>query len=228
MDKKHIKVSRSGLQLFLDCPRCFWLEIHHKIKRPRGYPYTLSGAVDYLAKREFDKFREEGRLHPLLEQAGIKAKLFAGPELADWRSNFVGVRYDDTKLNATLYGAIDDVLQFSDSSIAVVDYKSTGAREVKIYDDYQKQMDIYSYIFSKNNYKLKNKAYFVFYIVQKDREFEDRLHFKGEVREIKVNPGWVEKTFREAVGLARSETMPPFNEQCDHCQFVSDIHALER
>ena len=50
MEEKHIKISRSGLKLFEECQRCFWLNLHHKIKRPPGYPYTLSGAVDYLVK----------------------------------------------------------------------------------------------------------------------------------------------------------------------------------
>src|SRR3989344_5834985 len=42
-----IKIFRSGLKLFLDCQRCFWLDVHHKIKRPPGYPYTLSAAEVY-------------------------------------------------------------------------------------------------------------------------------------------------------------------------------------
>ena len=226
MAEKHIKISRSGLKLFEECPRCFWLALHHKIKRPPGYPYTLSGAVDYLAKREFDSFREKSDLPAVIKKAGIGAKLFSGRELADWRSNFAGVRCQDPELNATLYGAIDDILEFPDGSLAVVDYKSTGAREITIYSDYQKQMDIYSYILAKSGYKTKDKAYFVFYIVQKEGDFNDRLNFRGEVREINVDPSWVEETFKRAVNLARSEEIPQSAADCKHCQFVTDIQAL--
>jgi hypothetical protein len=227
MKAHHLKISRSGLQLFLECQRCFWLEFHHKIKRPPGYPYTLSGAVDYLAKKEFDKFRENGELPPLLRAAGIEAKLFSGPQLDDWRNNFSGIRYLDQEVNATLYGAIDDLLEFPDGSLAVLDYKSTGAREVKIYEDYQRQMDVYSYLFQKNGYRVRPEAYFIFYVVQKDRDFDDQLAFKGEIKKVKVDPSWVEGVFHQAVDLARLNKMPPFSDGCAHCQFVRDIHLLE-
>lgn len=101
-----LKISRSGLKLFLDCPRCFWLDVHHKIKRPPGYPFTLAIAVDYLVKKEFDTYREKGTLPPVLKNYGIKdAKLFSGEELSEWRNNFKGISFFDESLNAYLYGA---------------------------------------------------------------------------------------------------------------------------
>src|SRR3990167_8121485 len=164
-----LKISRSGLKLFLECPKCFWLDVRHKIKRPPGYPYTLSAAVDYLVKREFDGYRERGELPPVLINAGIKgAKLYNGDDLAEWRNNFKGISFVDENLNARLYGAVDDVLEFSDGSLAVVDYKSSGSKEITIYDDYQKQMDVYTYLLGKNGFATQPHAYFVFYVVQKD------------------------------------------------------------
>src|SRR5258708_690172 len=162
-----LKISRSGLNLFLDCPRCFWLDVHHKIRRPRGFPYTLSNAVDFLVKQEFDKYRKQGTLPPILARHITDAKLYNGPELAVWRENFKGVQYFDEELNALLYGAVDDVLQFADGSLAVIDYKSSGSREIKIYDDYQKQMEVYSYLLHQNGFKTHPEAYFVFYQVDK-------------------------------------------------------------
>jgi len=131
-----LKISRSGLKLFLDCPRCFWLDLHHKVKRPPGYPFTLSIAVDYLVKKEFDTYREKGTLPPVLKNYGIKdAKLYNGMDLSEWRNNFKGISYFDEDLNAYLYGAVDDVLEFSDGSLGVIDYKSSGAKEITIYDE---------------------------------------------------------------------------------------------
>ena len=119
-----LKISRSGLKLFLECPRCFWLDLHHKIKRPPGYPFTLSIAVDYLVKKEFDIYRDKGQLPSVLKNAGIKdAKLYSGEDLSEWRNNFKGIAHYDEDLNAILYGAVDDVLEFSDGSLGVIDYK---------------------------------------------------------------------------------------------------------
>ncbi len=55
-----IKVSRSKIDLFLECPRCFYLDVVKKIKRPPGFPFNLNNAVDMLLKKEFDRDREVG------------------------------------------------------------------------------------------------------------------------------------------------------------------------
>lgn len=216
------------MKLFLDCPRCFWLDLHHKIKRPPGYPYTLSAAVDYLVKREFDKYRVEGELPPVFENYGIKdVKLYSGDNLAEWRNNFKGIAYFDEDLNAILYGAIDDILEFSDGSLAVVDYKSSGSKEITIYDDYQKQMDIYNYILHQKGFQTYPEAFFVFYQVMKEGEdgFKNALKFREEIRSVKVNKDWVGSAFESAVELARSDK-PPLEsgnaqKHCDHCHYVN-------
>ncbi len=216
-----LKISRSGLKLFLDCPRCFWLDLHHKVKRPPGYPYTLSAAVDYLVKQEFDKYREKGKLPPVFAKEGLDAKLYSGPEMSEWRNNFKGISYFDEDLNAILYGAVDDVLQFSDKSLAVVDYKSSGSKEITIYDDYQKQMDIYTHILNLKGFETQPYAYFVFYQVQKDGGgFQNVLPFKEILKRIDVNPSWVSDVFERAVQTARQD-IPPINKNhCDHCHYV--------
>ena len=245
-----LKISRSGLKLFLECPRCFWLDIHHKIKRPPGYPFTLSIAVDYLVKKEFDQYREQGKLPSVLKNFCIKdpaqsfsadrqqgrgrtlggagAKLYNGPELAEWRNNFKGIAYHDEDLNAILYGAVDDVLEFSDGSLGVIDYKSSGAKEITIYDDYQKQMDVYNDILKQKGYDTYPEAFFVFYKVIKEGEtgFANALKFTEEVRSVKVNMDWVGDTFSRAVEVARQDEVPnisPAKGHCDHCHYVSRV-----
>lgn len=227
-----LKISRSGLKLFLECPRCFWLDVHHKVKRPPGYPFTLSIAVDYLVKKEFDGYREKGTLPPVLKNAGIKdAKLFNGPDLAEWRNNFKGISFFDESLNCSLYGAVDDVLEFSDGSLGVIDYKSSGAKEITIYDDYQKQMDVYNYILKLKGYETYPEAFFVFYKVIKEGEtgFANALKFTEDVRPVKVNTEWVGPAFEAAVELARSNTPPASgtggkNGHCDHCHYVDMVN----
>jgi len=232
-----LKISRSGLKLFLDCPRCFWLDIHHKVKRPPGYPFTLSIAVDYLVKKEFDKYREKGILPPVLKNYfdanPVKlseddnwARLFNGEELPEWRNNFKGIAYDDETLNARLYGAVDDVLEFTGGSLGVIDYKSSGAREITIYDDYRKQMDVYNYILQQKGYETYPEAFFVFYKVIKEGEtgFDNALKFTEEVRPVKVNTEWVGPAFEAAVELARQDEPPKESgnaqKHCDHCHYV--------
>ncbi len=222
-----LKLSRSSLKLFQDCPRCFWLDLHHKIKRPPSLPYTLSSAVDFLVKQEFDTYREKGVLPPIFKRHNIRAKLFNGPQLPVWRENFKGIQYIDEDLNAMLYGAVDDILEFPDGSLAVVDYKSSGSREIKIYDDYQKQMEVYAYLLDRNGFATQPEAYFVFYQVDKTGPgFKNVLPFHEELRAVRVDKTWVQGVFEQAVAVARMDTPPELERPCVHCLYVQKAHSL--
>ena len=69
--KEPFKISRSKIDLFVECPRCFYLDVRLGVKRVSGPPFTLNNAVDELLKREFDAHRAEGSQHPFLEKYGI-------------------------------------------------------------------------------------------------------------------------------------------------------------
>ena len=76
MPEKNIQLSPNSLNLYLDCPHCFWLDKNKGIKRPPPYPYALNSAVDALLKEEFDAYRTRKMAHPLLKENNIKAHLF--------------------------------------------------------------------------------------------------------------------------------------------------------
>ena len=218
-----LKISRANLQLMKECPRCFWLYKHKNIGRPQGYPYTLSIAVDQLLKAEFDGYRARGEMHPVLaNHPGLEnAKLFPDhDQLSQWRNNFEGLKHHNPELKATLFGAVDDILEFPDGSLAVIDYKSSGAKEISVYDDYQMQMDVYAHILEQLGYKTTGKAYFVFYQVDKEQGFSGRLPFRGEIREVKTDPSYIHEMFARAVDLARSDTPPPPSPECQYCSFA--------
>lgn len=48
------KLSRSKIDLFLSCPRCFYFNRRLGVARPPGFPFALNSAVDHLLKLEFD------------------------------------------------------------------------------------------------------------------------------------------------------------------------------
>ena len=51
---RNIRLSPSTLNLFLECPRCFWLHINKRIQRPRGIFPSLPGGMDLVIKDYFD------------------------------------------------------------------------------------------------------------------------------------------------------------------------------
>jgi hypothetical protein len=227
MNNKPIQLSPNSLNLYYECRLCFWLDKRMGIKRPPPYPYALNTAVDLLLKEEFDRYRKKRELHPLLVAYNIPAKLFPNQKLLDeWRNNFKGIRYYDAELDATLFGAVDDVLEFSDGKLAPMDYKSTGSKVANVYDRFQLQMDIYTFLLEKNGYKTVRKGCLAFYVVDKENGFADRLPFKKEIHMIDTDPSYVQKLFAEAVTLLRKEAPKTHSPDCKHGQWLKDASSF--
>ena len=85
---KPFRISRSKIELFLNCPRCFYLDRRLGIKRPSFPAFTLNSAVDALLKNEFDLLRKTGEKHELMKQYNIDAIPYSHPDLSDWRDDF--------------------------------------------------------------------------------------------------------------------------------------------
>lgn len=216
-----VQLSPNSLNLFLECPHCFWLDKKQGVKRPQPFPYALNMAVDILLKKEFDIYRAKNELHPLLVAQNIQARLFQNQSLLNqWRSNFEGIRYYDSELGATLFGAVDDILEFPDGKLAPLDYKSTGSSVANIYDRFQLQMDVYTYLLEKNGFSTNKKGYLAFYIVDKENGFGDRLPFRKELLEIETNPSDVYALFKEAVVLLKRAAPPPHSRDCQYGQWL--------
>jgi CRISPR/Cas system-associated exonuclease Cas4 (RecB family) len=223
-DDKLVILSPNSLNLFLECKRCFWLEKKQGIRRPPHYPYTLNAAVDNLLKQEFDKYRAKRETHPLLVANNIPAKLFSDQKLLNrWRDNFQGIRYYNKELNATFFGAVDDILEFQDGKLAPLDYKSTGNKVTKIYDHFQLQMDAYTYLLEKNGYSTPRKGCLTFYVVDQENEFEDKLPFRKEIHIIDTNPSYIEKLFEEAVETLRKDRAPMPSKDCKFCEWFEKV-----
>lgn len=221
MDGKAILLSPNSLNLFLECPHCFWLDKNLGIKRPPPYPYALNSAVDALLKEEFDTYRAKNLQHPLLKEISLKAKLFSNQKLLNqWRNNYAGIRYFDKDLQATLFGAVDDVLEFDDNKIAPLDYKSTGSTAANVYDRFQLQLDTYTFLMEKNGYQTTRKGYLAFYIVDKSKGFIDRLPFRKEVMEIDTNPSDIYEIFKDAVAVLRKPTPPNHSQDCPFAKWL--------
>ncbi len=155
---KPFKLSRSKIQNFLDCPRCFYLDRKCGTSHPPSYPFTLNNAVDALLKKEFDKYRIEGTSHPICLTHGIDAVPFTHPDLDDWRMNLKGIQYLHEPTNFIITGAIDDLWVKSDGELIVVDYKATSTTKAITLDEeyrqaYKRQMEIYQWLFRKNGFQ---------------------------------------------------------------------------
>lgn len=214
-----VKLSRSKIDLFVNCPRCFWLEMNKGLKRPPPAPYTINNSIDWLLKQEFDLYRKSGIPHPVMKKFNVAAIPYNCKEIDDWRNSFVGVRVEHPLTNFLVFGAIDDLWVNPQGELIVVDYKATGAKEYKIYDSYRRQMEIYQWLFSRNGYKVSPIGYFLFSKVNKNNGFaEGKLSFDLALEPLKGDSSWVEETI-VACRKTLDSAIPAPEKECLYCQF---------
>ena len=209
-------LSPSTLNLFKDCPRCFWLQLNKGIKRPSGPFPSLPSGMDRILKIHFDSFRDRGKLPPeLKELEGVK--LFDDKALLEiWRSNFKGIQWKDKDGN-TLRGAVDNILK-KGKNLIVLDYKTRG---FPLKEDtaahYNDQMNLYNFLLRKNDYKTEDYAYLIFYYPNRVHENGD-VDFHAELVKMKISVKDGEKLFNDAIKCLEGD-LPEAKEECEFCRW---------
>ena len=220
------KLSRSKIDLFLNCPRCFYYDRKLGVGRPPGFPFALNSAVDHLLKLEFDIHRANGTKHPLIEKYGVDAIPVPHEDLDKWRRNFTGIQYLHKPTNFLVFGAIDDLWQNSKREYIVVDYKSTSKNEdiTELNKDwhigYKRQMEVYQWLFRCNGFKVSDTGYFVYANAGKDKKaFDGVLEFEVTLVPHKGDDSWVEKALLDIKKTLDSDAIPAAAEDCDYCRY---------
>lgn len=228
------KISRSKLDLFLRCPRCFYLDRRLGVAQPPGFPFSLNSAVDTLLKKEFDIHRAKGRPHPLMKTYGLNLIPLQHEQLDEWRENFRGVQYHHLQSNFIITGAVDDLWTDEKGVVYVVDYKSTSKEtEVNLEAEwqigYKRQMEIYQWLLRCNGLEVSDTGYFVYCNGRTDRAaFDGQLEFDVKIIPYVGRADWVEKTILEAKRCLVSKIIPAAGADCDFCAYVKARQRLEK
>ena len=207
-----IKLSPSKLNLFLDCPLCFYLQEKEGVKRPAGIFPSLPSGMDLALKKYYDKYR--GDLPPELK-GKVEGVLLPDEELIKKFRNWRTFKFEEE--DALMYGAMDDCLKEGEYIIPL-DFKTRG---FDLKDDstsyYQNQLDCYALMLEKNGYKQPGYAYLVYYIPTEVKEGGE-VSFKIEVRKMEVDSGRAYKIYREAVELLKKDEIPT-KDGCGWCDY---------
>ncbi len=214
-----IKLSPSALNLFLDCPRCFWLEKNKNIKRPRGIFPSLPGGMDLVIKTYFDKYRVKNEMPPEVD-GKLQGRLFADAStLEKWRSwRATNLSYEDKAINAVLSGALDDCL-VDDGCYIPLDYKTRGSTLIEDPRKYyQTQLDCYCLILEASGFKTKGLAYLLYYWPLEVFE-NGMVRFNVKPIKIETSIESAKKVFRDAV-VCLTQAMPKASVSCEYCGLV--------
>ncbi len=229
------KLSRSKIDLYIRCPRCFYLDRRLGVGAPPSFPYTLNSAVDTLLKKEFDLLRKSGTAHPLMKKYGVDAFPAKHEQLDEWRNTFKGVRVLDKPTNLLVFGAIDDLWQNSKGEYMVVDYKSTSkseeinALDKEWQDAYKRQMEIYQWLLRGNGYKVLNTGYFVYCNGNTGAEkFDGKLEFVLTLIPYEGSDKWVSATIKDIHKCLNGDTIPQSAEDCDLCAYRNAVSEVSK
>ncbi|MEA3272690.1 MAG: PD-(D/E)XK nuclease family protein [Patescibacteria group bacterium] len=231
--KDVFKLSRTKIERFIECPRCFYLDRRLGLDRPSGFPFTLNSAVDKLLKKEFDIHRAKKEKHPLMETYKINAIPFVHEKMDEWRENFVGVQALHKPTNLLIFGAVDDIWENKDGSLSVVDYKATSTtKEITLEEEYRKsykrQMEIYQWLLRQNGFNVSDDGYFVYVNGLTDKEaFDGKLEFDVQVLKYTGNDDWVEKAITDAHKCLMGNKIPKASWNCDYCKYREEMKEVE-
>lgn len=213
-------LSPSKLNIFRDCPRCFWLHINQGIKRPRGIFPSLPGGMDLVIKTYFDKYRLKKELPPEIKRS-VEGELFSDLSvLKKWRSwKKTDLYYENEALNVTLSGALDDCL-IQDNFYIPLDYKTRGS---KLIEDprkyYQTQLDCYCLILESSGYKTKNLSYLLYYWPEEVKE-NGLVQFSIKPIKIENSIESAKNIVEKAVSVLLSK-IPKASDKCEFCNLVT-------
>lgn len=228
-NNQKIQLSPSTLSLYLECPKCFWLQKVKGIHRP-SQSFALQSNFDRILKDYFDKFRARGEMPPeLIGQ--VEGKLFESQELLNqWRDALrPALKYQHPEFsNFILAGGIDDCL-FDPSTgsgqgyYIPIDFKTTGSSSFKENSEkyYQHQLDIYNFLLEENGYKTKELAYLVYY---KPKEVLDQgvMEFQIVVKKMRTSHERAKQLFERAIKLLQGP-IPESHSACQYCSFGNDF-----
>ena len=233
--EKPFKLSRSKIEQFMNCPRCFYIDRRLGVSHPPGFPFNLNSAVDTLLKKEFDGYRLKQKPHPLMKKFGYSGVPYQHEHLDQWRDSLRrGISFHHQETNLVIAGGIDDVWVDGDGWLNIVDYKATSKNgEVSLNADwqigYKRQMEMYQWLFRQNGFKVSDTGYFVYCNGNASAEaFNATLSFEIKIIPYSGNDSWVEDKIFEIKEILRATILPPHSESCDFCRYSRSVDEVTK
>ena len=217
--------SRTKIELFHQCPKCFYLDTKLGVSHPPSFPFSINNAVDALLKKEFDYYRRKQEVHHIVKSQGINLIPFNHDMMDAWRSNKKGIRaqYKGYKF----WGAIDDLWTDDMGRIYVVDYKATaGQHPVDALDKahhpaYKRQIELYQWMFKTAGFDVADTAYFYYCTGNSSAPyFNGKVEFTTHVLAHKGNHDWIEPLLDQLISIYESNTLPESSSDCKYCSYT--------
>ena len=226
-------LSRTKLELYLDCRKCFYNDLIYGIRRPLGPPLVLNSAIHQIVTNEFDNYRIKGEKHPIMNYEDFDMLPSNHTNLKLWRNPFTGIRHLDKRTNFNLYGSLDDLwIEKKKNEYLVVAYKITSKKHSLQYENinenYWRQLSFYKYLLKENNLIVSDIGFIIFLNAKKDvLSFNNRLSFEMNLFSKELNISWIKSSLENAFNILQSSSHPPPSSTCKYCQYVNLVNVLK-
>ena len=90
-------------------------------------------------------------------------------------------------------------------------------------------MEVYQWLFRRNDFKVSNTGYFVYLNAKTDKEaFDGKLEFDVKIIPYEGNDSWVEQTIEDIHKCLVSKKLPEPSPDCDYCAYRKATSKVER
>ena len=230
------KLSRTKIELFCKCERCFYLEVRLGFREPSGPGWAINSAVDSLLKKEMDYCRKEDRPHGLFKEYDLNIKPFNHPDIEQWQNSFKGIQYVHPDFNFLIYGGVDDIMVNEKDELVVIDFKATAKRAtINSRDDvwgrgeaYKRQLEIYSWLLQKNGFDVSKIGYLMYYNGDTNQPYLGKtMQFRRTLVEFELDTDWIDNTVEGMFNCLQNDNAPKLDkEACEQCLYRETYQTL--
>ena len=211
------------------CPRCFWIERHHKVPYQMGFPGIFSSIDSYTKNIVEHHFNRTGKLPQWMGDIGA-AKRIVPIKAAEFKA---------VKGSVTLTGIPDLVIQRPDGSYCIVDYKTaryTGTQD-SLMPIYQIQLNGYAYIAEYLDFKPVRDLFLIYFEPPHSERFEELtarhttdygfdMPFRPVIHKLKKDTKEVERLLAEAERIYAMGSPPDGTDDCEDCERLDNLVSL--
>ena len=219
-----IKLSPSDLTFLWDeCPRCFYLKYIHGILRPAAPFPSIFGAIDRLMKAQFAG-------HPASDlDASLPPGVVTVTE--QWIES-LPISLPGHAQACFIRGKLDAIIEFSDGSYGVVDFKTSAPTQAQI-PFYSRQLHAYAYALQNpapgrvSRSPISRLGLYVEtpHATLASTTSEISFHFRSTWLEVPYLESGFLDFIDQVLALLELPEPPPAGESCTYCQYRQ--HARE-
>ena len=225
------KISRTKIDLYFDCKRCFYIDQKYGIKRPHGAALVINNHIVNKFKKNLEILRNTKTIIPettLISESGFTA--LDHPRVSHWTDPFKGIESFHKTTNMTVNASIDDIWTDDEKCYPVI-IKSISREskdvENSIWPGYTRQLSLYGHLLQNNDLEIGDFGMIVIINTENDLDHSN-LNFKFYIFKRNLELNWIDTTLSEIKILLENDNYPKISNNCKFCNYVNNINNLKK